>query len=134
MQARRCRAMRRPQSRSFTLPLRAAQMLACSQQKRSLLPRLLVCSYKWSECRDSNPGPHPPQGCALPGCATSRRAHIYVKGKIQGLSDRLSFSNETVLFTYGFNYTVHQPTLARVKSEFLPIIFYQNRFHYLLLS
>ncbi len=26
----------------------------------------------WSECRDLNPGPLPPQGSALPGCATSR--------------------------------------------------------------
>jgi hypothetical protein len=34
-------------------------------------PRITL-SYKWSECRDSNPGPHAPEACALPSCATFR--------------------------------------------------------------
>jgi hypothetical protein len=41
---------------------------------RGFFTRIPRCHLygRWSECRDLNPGPHPPQGCALPGCATSR--------------------------------------------------------------
>jgi hypothetical protein len=35
----------------------------------------------WSGRRDSNSGPHPPQGCALPGCATSRQSCFSMNGK-----------------------------------------------------
>ncbi len=41
----------------------------------------LIESPNWSGRRDSNSGPHPPQGCALPGCATSRKTAPSISAK-----------------------------------------------------
>ena len=39
--------------------------------------RPVVPFFLWSGCRDLNPGPHRPERCALPGCATPRRVAGY---------------------------------------------------------
>jgi hypothetical protein len=52
---------------------------------------------RWSECRDLNPGPHPPQGCALPGCATSRLYICTIQYFNQGVNTFLSFFSFQVM-------------------------------------
>ena len=37
--------------------------------KKSVSP---IKTHRWSECRDSNPGPHGPEPCAIPNFATPR--------------------------------------------------------------
>jgi hypothetical protein len=52
---------------------------------------------RWSECRDLNPGPHPPQGCALPGCATSRLYICTIQHFNQGVNTFLSLFSFQVM-------------------------------------
>src|SRR6476620_5537770 len=53
-----------------------------SLNQKGFQPLLIGSLLNWSGRRDSNSGPHPPQGCALPGCATSRHSKYLCKKQV----------------------------------------------------
>src|SRR5690242_8285327 len=59
---------------------------------------LLALHLEWSERRDSNPRPLPPQSSALPGCATLRRQAGYTTSDaaVKGLRGPTPFDRECV--------------------------------------
>src|SRR6266850_5837260 len=80
--ARKLTSQRRRAEKPSNLELTETTGYTCSSNTKGFSAKEIREAFLiWSGRRDSNSGPHPPQGCALPGCATSRQSYFSMNGK-----------------------------------------------------